>query len=63
MSSNSIDRNYTIIFNGRPTLDQVCRELIHAQKAVNPYTPLSISHNGSSDPDLEEVTFTLETKA
>ena len=59
---SDVDRTYTVKFNGRPSMKRIQEELELAAKSVNPYTRVAIQTNGSSDTELEEITFTMETE-
>lgn len=55
-------RTYTVMFSGQPSIQQVQDELVNAAKAMQGYTRIAITSNGSTDPSLEEITFTMENR-
>ena len=62
MSSQDRCRTYSVLFQGRPTIRQIREELDNAAKSMNEYAEVQITTNGSSNPELEEITFTIETR-
>jgi hypothetical protein len=57
---DSVHRTYTIRFNGQPNIQKIQKELANAAKSFNEYTTVAITSNGSTDPELEEISFTME---
>jgi hypothetical protein len=57
--SGYTNREYTITFNGNPSLREIESEVLRAKKIFGEWTRVAVETNGSSDPELVEVTFTL----
>lgn len=56
-------RSYTIRFDGRPTIKEIQDELTNAAKSMNAYTKVAIYRTcDSTDPNLEEISFTMEVQ-
>lgn len=49
-----MDRHYTVIFYGTPTVDQFVEEMERAKKLFPADTRFTIDNNGSSNDDLVE---------
>ena len=54
-----IRRTYKIEFSCRPTVKELIDQLTTASKVIHEYTRVEVRTNGSSDPDLEEVTLVM----
>jgi hypothetical protein len=49
-----MERLYTVVFYGTPTVDQFSREMEHAKKLFPADTRFTIDTNGSTNDDLVE---------
>lgn len=56
---SDIKRTYTIEFPSRPSIKEILDQLTTASKVIHEYTRVEITTNGSSDPELEEVTMVM----
>jgi hypothetical protein len=53
---------HVITFDGRPSILQITRALNEVEKVFPQYTKVAVVTDGASDPDMEQVTFYLETE-